>query len=218
MAERRAPRQRDADRRSTYPAGPPAPSRLRPGPRRARSGPARRWSSPTPTPAPAAGRTAPAAPRHGADRPSAGCRSPARPRCRPGSRARDSRSTTWRSMSAPLTPFQRGSSTPNTRADIAQPGGRQQRVAQRVRPHVAVGVTGAAVGVGEQQTRPASTAARVRSGARRCPHRPVAARSPAHDRLGQQQIQLGGDLERQRVAVDHLHLAADVARRATRRR
>nr|WP_265575651.1 hypothetical protein [Bradyrhizobium sp. WBAH33] len=28
--------------------------------------------------------------------------------------------------------------------------------------------------------------------------------------MGQQQIQFGGDLERQRIAVDHLHLAADM--------
>lgn len=37
-----------------------------------------------------------------------------------------------------------------------------------------------------------------------------AADSPAHYSLGQQQIQFGGDLERQRIAVDHLHLAADM--------
>src|SRR6202453_3635603 len=45
-------------------------------------------------------------------------------------------------------------------ADIAQSGRRQQRVAQRVHGHVAVGVSGAAVGAGKQQSKQPARPAR----------------------------------------------------------
>ena len=59
---------------------------------------------------------------------------------------------TWRSMSAPLTPSQRGSSTPNTAPMSPSPAADSSASHSACAADVAVGMPGAAVGVGEQQT------------------------------------------------------------------
>ena len=69
------------------------------------------------------------------------------------------------------------------RAEVAEPGGRQQRVAQRVRGHVAVGVPGAAVGLGH--CRPASQHGRPASIGCTSTPMPVRSSGTAHHRLGQ---------------------------------
>ena len=58
------------------------------------------------------------------------------------------------------------------RADVAEPGRRQQRVTQRVGGHVTVGVAGAAVDAVPAAARRPSTPGPPRPGARRCRRRP----------------------------------------------
>ena len=176
--------------------------RSRRGPRRGRSGRARRSWSPTPTPgaAPRVDSAASASARRGPifGRLPTTCTATlptSKPAARPAGRSR-------RAASTPEAPAHCGSVGAEDRAEVAEPGGGEQRVAGGVRGDVAVGVPGAAGGLVRevqpgQVQRPARLE-RVHVDADADPGQaqPPACLRPAQHGLGQQQVERPGHLER----------------------
>ena len=100
----------------------------------------RRWWWPRPRPARRRRPTARPRPRRGGGRAAGGCRSPGPRRCRSRSRPRAPGGRSPSSRAAPEAPAHAGSAVPKLRAEVAEPGGREQRVARGVRGDVGVGV------------------------------------------------------------------------------
>ena len=123
---------------------------------------------------------------------------------------------------------QAGSDVPNTEPEVAEPGSRQQGVAERVGGDVGIRVARQAASRRATAGRPATSAGRPRRRARRCrcrrrgsgdgPSDGTGRPPPGQDGLGHDDVERPGDLERLLVAGDHVRPGLRAARPARHRR